>query len=94
MVAEAGFGDQGEPLAVSADDDACERLAEAQLVERAMAAIDALPEREAALMRRHYLDGERLDQIAIDLGLSKSWASRLHARALAKLSEALADFTR
>jgi RNA polymerase sigma factor for flagellar operon FliA len=52
-------------------------------------AIRELPDNEAELVRRHYLEGERFDHVAKDLGLSKSWASRLHTRAIRRLSEAL-----
>lgn len=57
--------------------------------ERTRAAIATLPEREAALIRGHYLEGRSFDSIAAELGLSKSWASRLHSRALKTLCEAL-----
>lgn len=52
-------------------------------------ALDGLPSQEAELVRRHYLQGDRFDEVATELGLSKSWASRLHARALARLSKRL-----
>ena len=39
--------------------------------------------------RRHYLEGARFDHVAEELGLSKSWASRLHTRALTRLSKRL-----
>jgi len=55
------------------------------------AAIAALGERERALIERHYFGGEQFDAIAADLGVTKSWASRLHARALAALGPALAE---
>jgi len=54
------------------------------------AAITELPERERELVQRHYLQGERFDVVAEGLGLSKSWASRLHTRALKALAERLA----
>lgn len=44
-----------------------------------------LPHDEAELVRRHYLLGERFDHVAAELGYSKSWASRLHKRALQRL---------
>jgi len=42
------------------------------------------------LIRRHYLEGERFDHVAAELGLSKSWASRLHTRAIGRLTKRLA----
>ena len=53
------------------------------------AAIAALPDEEAQLVRRHYLEGERFDHVAQSLGLSKSWASRLHTRAMQRLAKRL-----
>lgn len=56
----------------------------------ALRAIETLPDEEQRLVRGHYLEGRRFDEIASELGLSKSWASRLHSRALDRLREALA----
>jgi RNA polymerase sigma factor for flagellar operon FliA len=66
-------------------------LEEAQLLQQVRDAIDELPPREAELIRRHYLQGDRFDLVAAELGLSKSWASRLHTRALMLLSNRLAS---
>jgi RNA polymerase sigma factor FliA len=52
-------------------------------------AVGALPPRERSLIERHYFGGEAFDDIAKDLGISKSWASRLHTTAMGKLAEAL-----
>ena len=57
--------------------------------DRLRRALDALPEPERALLQGHYLQDRRFDEIAKDLGLSKSWASRLHTRALDRLRELL-----
>lgn len=53
-------------------------------------AISALPEREAAMVRAVYFEGRSIEQAGRDLGLSKSWSSRLHAKALALLRARLA----
>jgi RNA polymerase sigma factor for flagellar operon FliA len=44
--------------------------------------IGTLPGRERALLERHYYGGEAFDEIAESLGISKSWASRLHERGI------------
>lgn len=54
-------------------------------------AVDALPERERGILRGVYFDGRTIEQSGAALGLTKGWASRLHARALALLREALAE---
>jgi len=83
-------------VAMAAEDDPGQRTPEANAVDRerrqrTREAIDRLPEREAALIRGHYLEGRPFDGIAEELGLSKSWASRLHSRALGLLREALLE---
>jgi RNA polymerase sigma factor for flagellar operon FliA len=55
--------------------------------------MDDLPTAESELVRRHYLNGERFDHVAEELGLSKSWASRLHTRALGRLAKRLKGAT-
>ena len=52
-------------------------------------AVAALPERERALIQGSYFEGRRFDEVAEELGISKSWASRLHLKALAQLKRAL-----
>jgi RNA polymerase sigma factor FliA len=56
---------------------------------RVRRALDLLPEQERFLIRGHYIDGRNFDELAKELGLSKSWASRLHSRALDRMREAL-----
>jgi RNA polymerase sigma factor for flagellar operon FliA len=63
----------------------------AQVAASVRGALSDLPERERALVERHYYGGEEFDAIAQDLGISKSWASRLHARAIASLGNALRE---
>jgi RNA polymerase sigma factor for flagellar operon FliA len=48
-------------------------------------AIAELPERERALMTKHYWEGKNLLEAGAELGISKSWASRLHAQAVDRL---------
>ena len=48
-----------------------------------------LPAEQRTLIERHYFEDERFDHIAADLGISKSWASRLHAQAMAALAAVL-----
>ena len=38
-------------------------------------------------MQGHYIEGRNFDELAAELGLSKSWASRMHTRALGRLRE-------
>jgi RNA polymerase sigma factor FliA len=51
--------------------------------------IDALPADEAALIRATYFEGATLEEAGQKIGISKSWASRLHARSLQRLARLL-----
>jgi RNA polymerase sigma factor for flagellar operon FliA len=80
----------GDPDAIAAGAETPEEsAAKAELKRAVSSAIQNLPEREHALIERHYFGGEAFDAIARDLGISKSWASRLHASAIRSLAEAL-----
>jgi RNA polymerase sigma factor for flagellar operon FliA len=59
-----------------------EQLARAEVLAEVRAAMEELPEQERHLVQRHYLDDVRLDEAANEIGLSKSWGSRLHTRAI------------
>ena len=77
---------QGEDDAPETPEDAY--LAAEQRV-RVTAALSKLPEREAALVKGFYFEGRQFDDVAKELGISKSWASRLHTKALDILRTAM-----
>jgi RNA polymerase sigma factor for flagellar operon FliA len=58
---------------------------------RVREAIATLPDKERRLMELYYFGDKTLQEAGAALGLSKSWACRLHARAIDLLREALAD---
>ena len=89
LVAGSVRTEEGEPATISSGDDPEQAMAKAELLAVVRHAIDDLSHEEAELVRRHYLEGERFDQVADELGLSKSWASRLHTRAIGRLSKRL-----
>jgi len=71
---------------VAADGPAMpDRLDSARMATRLRAAIAALPDKERALVTKHYWEGKNLLEAGAELGMSKSWASRLHAQAVEKL---------
>ncbi|MBI1910169.1 MAG: sigma-70 family RNA polymerase sigma factor [Deltaproteobacteria bacterium] len=60
-----------------------EQSAEFQQVKRHMKeAIESLPEKERRLIKMYYFQNKTLKEAGEKIGLSKSWTSRLHARAL------------
>ena len=58
-------------------------------ITRLLQALPRLSPRQRVLIRGFYFDGRSIDGMAQELGISKSWASRLHRNALDKLREAL-----
>jgi RNA polymerase sigma factor for flagellar operon FliA len=54
-------------------------------------ALANLPEKERALLEMYYFGDKNLEEAGAALGLSKSWACRLHARAVGLLRDALRD---
>ncbi len=52
-------------------------------------AIASLPEKERRLLELYYYEDKSLSEAGAILGLSKSWSSRLHARAITLLQQAL-----
>jgi RNA polymerase sigma factor FliA len=89
FIAPTAHGDGGERTLVDTGESPEEAYGSAQLLTVIREAIAELPKEEAELVRRHYLEGARFDHVAEELGLSKSWASRLHTRALTRLSKRL-----
>ncbi len=63
-----------------------EHKAEFQKIKEAMRqAIEELPEKERKLVKLYYFQNKTLEEAGSKLSLSKSWTSRLHARALSLL---------
>jgi RNA polymerase sigma factor for flagellar operon FliA len=85
VIAEVATQEDGELVGVEHSDPE-QQLSRAQLKALVVRFVDELPRDEAELIRRHYLEDERFDKVADDLKISKSWASRLHSRAITRLS--------
>jgi RNA polymerase sigma factor for flagellar operon FliA len=68
-----------------------ERLEQEQLKSLVRKAVDKLPENEQKLLVAYYYEGKTLQESGEVIGQSKSWASRLHARAIEKLKDFLAE---
>jgi RNA polymerase sigma factor for flagellar operon FliA len=83
MTSLASLGEHQEPA--SDDEPVGERIDRRRLGDRLGKALDALPDRERQLMVKHYWEGKNLLEAGAELGVSKSWASRLHAQAVDRL---------
>lgn len=69
-------------------EESLETLQARKLVAEAVA---KLPEQEKTLLQLYYYQEMSLEDVGKKLGLSKSWTSRLHTRAIEKLSRLLRD---
>jgi RNA polymerase sigma factor (sigma-70 family) len=58
-------------------------------MQRVLQALSGLEARHRTVVRAHYFEGRPLEDIARELGVSRSWASRLHTQALRLLRGAL-----
>jgi RNA polymerase sigma factor FliA len=66
-----------------------ERLEQSELKQRVRAAIQTLPDNERRLLVAYYYESKTLEEAGAVIGQSKSWASRLHARAVDRLRDFL-----
>ena len=89
LAAAVSLAAETHGAAADHDESPEEALGRAELTLMVRKAIAELPSEEGELVRRHYLEDERLEDIGRDLGMSKSWASRLHTRAVARLAKRL-----
>lgn len=87
LVSLDAVGDDALPLEAPRADDALIRQRQAEALRRALG---RLPERERALLTAHYVEGKTLLDAGAAMGMSKSWASRMHARAVDQLRALLA----
>ncbi|HEY4060010.1 MAG TPA: sigma-70 family RNA polymerase sigma factor [Kofleriaceae bacterium] len=71
--------------------DPNEQIDAHRLGARIRAAIAQLPERERALVTKHYFEGKNLLEAGAELGISKSWASRMHSQIVEKLRAVVDD---
>lgn len=88
LVAQQAYEGE-EQVAVDPQPSPEDRSSREQLLAVVRAEISELPEQERLLIERHYFGGDRFDHVAQEMGLSKSWASRLHTRAIARLTKKL-----
>jgi RNA polymerase sigma factor for flagellar operon FliA len=64
-------------------------VGDAEVADAMRAAIARLPDAERKLVERHYFGEVTLDEAAREIGLSKSWGSRIHARAIEMIARDL-----
>jgi len=85
----ANLGEAAETLADKQFDSAEANLESEELSGQLRSFVEDLPEESRLLIEAIYFEGISLTEAAERLGVSKSWASRLHARTLQSLATAL-----
>ena len=70
--------------------DAESRLTNLETQHRLRIALATLPEKERQMMELYYFEDKNLEEAGDTMGLSRSWACRLHGRAVRRLKRALA----
>lgn len=79
----------GQIVALDDSQSAEDLLADKEMSSVVRGAIDDLPPPEDEIVRRFYVEGDKMDLIAQDMGRSKSWVSRAHTKALKRLGARL-----
>ncbi len=87
VAAEGLDENDNSPLRVSAEAS----LGRRQLRALMLKGLEDLAEDEASLLRAHYLEGTSLRELADRQGISRSWMSRVHTRALRNAQKVLTD---
>jgi RNA polymerase sigma factor for flagellar operon FliA len=82
---EAGSQELADPSAATPPAE----LARRELAEKLHQLLEELPPEAAALTRGVYFEGLTLQEAGERIGVSKAWASRLHARTLERLARSL-----
>jgi RNA polymerase sigma factor for flagellar operon FliA len=80
-----GLGDGLDGLGVSPED----LVAKAQLASLVREIVAELPDLARALIERSYFNGQTLEQAAASIGVTPSWAHRVHARAIETMQREL-----
>jgi RNA polymerase sigma factor (sigma-70 family) len=90
LLKQLGVDTQGDFVAVSSITTAEEATQRRQHLEMLARCVESLPAEEAAIIRRHDLEGVPLDGVARELGLTRAKARGLHEAAHQRLKKRLA----
>lgn len=69
------------------------RLGDMEMKKHVRTALERMPDQEKKLLTLYYFQELSLQEVGDQLGLSKSWTSRLHAKAIEKLGKVLVELT-
>lgn len=91
MVFATSYDSAEGPQIADTSMNAEERLELEQLKVRVKEALKHLPENQRKLLEGYYFENKTLEDAGAGIGQSKSWASRLHARAIDSLKQLLEE---
>ncbi|XAL98976.1 sigma-70 family RNA polymerase sigma factor [Phycisphaeraceae bacterium D3-23] len=91
MTQEGGGYGSGVASASRQSEMPADQLQVRELASALRASVDKLPDQQKSLIVMTYYEGLSLKEAGERLGFSKSWASRLHGKALRRLSKALLE---
>jgi RNA polymerase sigma factor for flagellar operon FliA len=80
-----GAGDDRQAPAVTPED----HLVKAELEWAVRTHVTGLPKLERALIERTYFQGQKIDEAAASMGVTRSWARRVHDRAIERIEGGL-----
>jgi RNA polymerase sigma factor for flagellar operon FliA len=91
MLFDASHDDDGDAIAIDRSGSPEEQYQRNELVELVLQAVERLPASEALVIRGLYFQDRHLDSIAAELRSSIASTSRMHTRAIRRLTVRLAD---
>jgi RNA polymerase sigma factor for flagellar operon FliA len=89
LLSQAGEEERDDLQAVDKEVAPLEKLLDEELKQTLRDVLKTLPDDARQLVQSTYFEGCTLKEAGERLGISKAWASRLHARALDQLARAL-----
>lgn len=89
LLSQAGEEERDDLQAVDKEAAPLEKLLDEELKQTLRDVLKTLPDDARQLVQATYFEGCTLKEAGERLGISKAWASRLHARALDQLARAL-----
>lgn len=89
IVTEALRNEAGEAAEAHLDASPEVAYSQAEVAAKLRSAVAELAQVERDVISRHYFGAEGMEHIARDMNVSKSWVSRIHTRAIARLTKRL-----
>lgn len=89
VLARTRGGNAEDAREIPAESNPEREFERAELLALVRQSLSELPPDQAEIIRRHYFEGQAMEDVAATLAISGSWARRLHTRAMAQLAKRL-----